>query len=77
MCSIGLILTLLFCTPVTKGSEIEHCDGNIQAEVERVRDAVAEKGRALDNDRDRAQKAADKNLLGFCGRSFDERREIT
>jgi len=45
--------------------------------VERVRDAVAEKGRALDNDRDRAQKAADKNLLGFCGRSFDERREIT
>ena len=33
--------------------------------MERVRDAVAEKGRALDNDRDRAQKAADKNLLGF------------
>ena len=58
MCSIGLILTLLFCTPVTKGSEIEHCDGNFQAEVERVRDAVAVKGRALGDDRERVQKAA-------------------
>ena len=58
MCSIGLILTLLFCTPVTDGSEIERCDGEIQAEVERVKDAVAEKGRALDDDRERVQKAA-------------------
>jgi len=58
MCSFGLILTLLFCTPVTDSSEIERCDGEIQAELERVRDAVAEKGRALDDDRERVQKAA-------------------
>ena len=58
MCSIGSILTLLFYTPVTDGSEIERCDGEIQAELERVRDAVAEKGRALDGDRERFQEAA-------------------
>ena len=58
MCSFGLILTLLFCTPVTDSSEIERSDGKIQAEVECVRDAVAEKGRALDDDRERVQKAA-------------------
>ena len=58
MCSMGLILTLLFCTPVTDSSEIERSDGKIQAEVEHVRDAVAEKGRALDDDRERVQKAA-------------------
>ncbi|OEL20261.1 hypothetical protein BAE44_0018719 [Dichanthelium oligosanthes] len=39
-------------------SEIERCDGEIEAEVERARDAVAEKGRALDDDRERVQKAA-------------------
>lgn len=67
MCSIGLILTLLFCTPVTDDSEIERCDGKIQAEVERVRDAVAEKGRALDDDRERVQKAALAALNNLSG----------
>ncbi|CAL4910076.1 unnamed protein product [Urochloa decumbens] len=39
-------------------SEIEQRDGEIEAEVERARDAVAEKGRALDDERERVQKAA-------------------
>ncbi|CAN6247807.1 unnamed protein product [Urochloa humidicola] len=38
-CRNGLSLTLLYCTLVIGGSEIE-------AEVERAQDAVAEKGRA-------------------------------
>ena len=67
MCSIGLILTLLFCTLVTDDSEIERCDGKIQVEVERVRDAVAEKGRALDDDWERVQKAALATLDNLSG----------
>ncbi|KAG2616760.1 uncharacterized protein LOC120667358 [Panicum virgatum] len=39
-------------------SEIERCDGEIEEEVGRARDAVAEKGRALDDERERVQKAA-------------------
>ncbi|XP_066364036.1 uncharacterized protein [Miscanthus floridulus] len=39
-------------------SEIARCDGEIDAEVERARDAVAEKGRALHDERERVQKAA-------------------
>ncbi|WVZ96775.1 hypothetical protein U9M48_042374 [Paspalum notatum var. saurae] len=39
-------------------SEIARCDSEIEAEVERARDAVAEKSRALDVDRERVQKAA-------------------
>ncbi|CAL4902656.1 unnamed protein product [Urochloa decumbens] len=39
-------------------SEIQQCDSEIEAEVERARDAVAEKGRALDDERERVQKAA-------------------
>ncbi|CAN6336460.1 unnamed protein product, partial [Urochloa humidicola] len=39
-------------------SEIERCDGEIEAEVERAREAVVEKGRALDDERERVQKAA-------------------
>ncbi|KAF0920108.1 hypothetical protein E2562_033356 [Oryza meyeriana var. granulata] len=38
--------------------EIEQCGGEIEAEIERAREAVADKGRALDDDRDRFQKAA-------------------
>ena len=40
------------------GSEIARCDGEIDAEVERARDAVAEKGRVLHDERERVQKAA-------------------
>jgi hypothetical protein len=40
------------------GSEIARCDGEIDAEMERARDAVAEKGRALHDERERVQKAA-------------------
>jgi hypothetical protein len=40
------------------GSEIVRCDGEIDAEVERARDAMAEKGRALHDERERVQKAA-------------------
>jgi hypothetical protein len=40
------------------GSEIARCDAEIDAEVERARDAVAEKGRALHDERERVQKAA-------------------
>ncbi|EES07049.1 hypothetical protein BDA96_04G207100 [Sorghum bicolor] len=39
-------------------SEIVRCDGEIDAEVERARDAMAEKGRALHDERERVQKAA-------------------
>jgi hypothetical protein len=39
-------------------SEIDRCDGEIEAEMERAREAVAEKGRALEDDRERVQKAA-------------------
>ncbi|EES17814.1 uncharacterized protein LOC8064199 [Sorghum bicolor] len=39
-------------------SEIARCDGEIDAEVERARDAVAEKSRALHDERERVQKAA-------------------
>ncbi|KAF8724919.1 hypothetical protein HU200_020634 [Digitaria exilis] len=39
-------------------SEIERCDSEIEAEVVRAREAVAEKSRALDDDRERVQKAA-------------------
>ncbi|KAF8727011.1 hypothetical protein HU200_019506 [Digitaria exilis] len=46
------------CTPVTDGSEIERCDSEIEAAVVRAREAVAEKSRALDDDRERVQKAA-------------------
>ena len=53
-----MALTILCCTPVTDGSEIERCDGEIEEEVGRARDAVAEKGRALDDERERVQKAA-------------------
>ncbi|XP_006655056.1 uncharacterized protein LOC102710126 [Oryza brachyantha] len=38
--------------------EIEQCGGEIEAEIERAKEAVADKGRALDDDRDRFQKAA-------------------
>ncbi|GJM94785.1 hypothetical protein PR202_ga11464 [Eleusine coracana subsp. coracana] len=39
-------------------NEIDRCNGEIEAEMERAREAVAEKGRALEDDRDRVQKAA-------------------
>ncbi|TVU17190.1 hypothetical protein EJB05_33207, partial [Eragrostis curvula] len=39
-------------------SEIDRCDGEIEAEMERAKEAVEEKGRALEDDRDRVQKAA-------------------
>ncbi|XP_062180892.1 uncharacterized protein LOC133885231 [Phragmites australis] len=39
-------------------SEIEQCGGEIEAEIERAREGVAEKCRALDDDRERFQKAA-------------------
>ncbi|XP_066324213.1 uncharacterized protein [Miscanthus floridulus] len=39
-------------------SEIALCDGEIGVEVERARDAVVEKGRALHDERERVQKAA-------------------
>jgi hypothetical protein len=39
-------------------SEIDRCDGEIEAEMEGAREAVAEKGRALEDDRERVQKAA-------------------
>jgi hypothetical protein len=39
-------------------SEIDQCDGEIEAEMDRAREAVAEKGRALEDDRERVQKAA-------------------
>ncbi|CAD6334439.1 unnamed protein product [Miscanthus lutarioriparius] len=39
-------------------SEIARCDGEIDAEVERARDAVAEIGRVLHDERERVQKAA-------------------
>ena len=51
-------MAMTSCTPVTDGSEIERCDGEIEEEVGRARDAVAEKGRALDDERERVQKAA-------------------
>ncbi|XP_023156024.1 uncharacterized protein [Zea mays] len=39
-------------------SEIARCDGEIDAELERARDAVAENARALHDERERVQKAA-------------------
>ncbi|KAL6838234.1 hypothetical protein ACP4OV_031950 [Aristida adscensionis] len=38
--------------------EIGRCGGEIEAELERAREGVAEKAQALDDDRDRFQKAA-------------------
>uniref|UniRef100_A0A0D9ZXF0 Uncharacterized protein n=1 Tax=Oryza glumipatula TaxID=40148 RepID=A0A0D9ZXF0_9ORYZ len=38
--------------------EIEQCGGEIEAEIERAKEVVANKGRALDDDRERFQKAA-------------------
>lgn len=38
--------------------EIEQCGGEIEAEIERAKEAVADKGRALQDDRERLQKAA-------------------
>ncbi|KAG8067358.1 hypothetical protein GUJ93_ZPchr0005g14270 [Zizania palustris] len=38
--------------------EIEQCGGEIEAEIDRAKEAVADKGRALDDDRERFQKAA-------------------
>nr|ACG44463.1 hypothetical protein [Zea mays] len=39
-------------------SEIARCDREIDAELERARDAVAENARALHDERERVQKAA-------------------
>ncbi|KAL6608313.1 hypothetical protein ACP70R_041376 [Stipagrostis hirtigluma subsp. patula] len=39
-------------------SEIERCGGEIEAEIERAREGVAEKAQALDDERERFQKAA-------------------
>lgn len=38
--------------------EIEQCGGEIEAEIERAKEAVADKGRALQDDKERLQKAA-------------------
>ncbi|XP_052154917.1 uncharacterized protein LOC127772955 [Oryza glaberrima] len=38
--------------------EIEQCGAEIEAEIERAKEAIADKGRALDDDRERFQKAA-------------------
>uniref|UniRef100_A0A0D9WDG6 Uncharacterized protein n=1 Tax=Leersia perrieri TaxID=77586 RepID=A0A0D9WDG6_9ORYZ len=54
-------------------SEIGQCGGEIEAEIERAKEAVAVKGRALDDDRDRFQKAALAvlNILGGGGGAGD------
>lgn len=38
--------------------EIEQCGGEIEAEIERAKEAVADKGRALQDDKEMLQKAA-------------------